>query len=243
MASLRKCEQSNWPQITPISKLNLIEQDLDEGPWAMAQMPMVFAKKNGILKEHEEDGKPGVKVVPGIAHRVFALQLGPAWSGPAALPVHAQALFAIFAARANRDADGANALIEQIALSSNSGKLDFSGVGKLLNKYQNSKLVALATQKHAYMLTIMASMLVLGRTDGVIASSEFLWLKPVDRKLWYMLNSVGRQTAVSEVAGPFAHWLAEIRVGRPMRVPMVDEAAKALEVAVEDILYEPEEVI
>ena len=87
----------------------------------------------------------------------------------------------------------------------------------------------------------MASMLELARTDGVLASAEFLWLKPLDRKLWYMLNSVGRQTAVPEIAGAFAHWTAEKKTKRALRVPMVDEAAKSLEVAMKEIIYEADE--
>ena len=56
---------------------------------------------------------------------------------------------------------------------------------------------------------LIASLLEMARIDGVLASAEFLWLKPVDRRMWYMLNCVGRQTAVAEIAGLFAHWQAE----------------------------------
>ena len=33
-------------------------------------------------------------------------------------------------------------------------------------------------------------------------------------KLWYTLNTVGRQTPFLEVAGIFAHWIAEREAGR-----------------------------
>ena len=55
-------------------------------------------------------------------------------------------------------------------------------------------------------------MLVAARTDGVLASAEFLWLKPVDRQLWFMLNSIGRRTPFVEVSAPYAHWLVERRL-------------------------------
>jgi len=87
----------------------------------------------------------------------------------------------------------------------------------------------------------MATLLELARTDGVLATAEFLWLKPIDRPLWYMLNSVGRQTAFPEIAGVFAHWVAEKRLDRPLKVPMVEEAVKALEMAMKEIKYEPDE--
>ena len=79
-------------------------------------------------------------------------------------------------------------------------------------------------------------MLEVARVDGVLATAEFLWLKPVDRRFWYMMNSVGRQVSVVEVSGPFAHWLAEKKVGRALKTPMVKEAVVALEEAMEGIL-------
>jgi len=83
-------------------------------------------------------------------------------------------------------------------------------------------------------------MLVLARKEGVLATADFLWLKPTDRLLWFMLNSVGRQTAFAEVSGPFAHWNVEQAMGRRLMVPMVEEAVNGLEAAIKDILYIPD---
>ena len=88
----------------------------------------------------------------------------------------------------------------------------------------------------------MASLLAAARDDGVVPSSEFLWLKPIDRRLWYMLNCIGRQTPYAEVGGPFAHWKAEKAMGRPSLIPMIDEAIKALEVAIKEIKLSPKEL-
>jgi len=57
-----------------------------------------------------------------------------------------------------------------------------------------------------------------------------------------MLNTVGRQTPFSEVAGPYAHWLSEEELGRKIIVPMVDEAVIGLEVAIGEIIAPPETV-
>lgn len=243
MQTLRKAEQHVWPQIVPVAKLNLVPEDLDTGPWAMAMTPMGFGKRNNLLKkEADKDGKPMVSLDLGAAHRVFALQLGALFNGVEKLPIHMQALFAIFAARANRDRQGADKLLMQLSASAGTGKLDFTGTEELLAKNGNAKLVHKVVPQHAYTLTMMASMLELARTDGVLASAEFIWLKPLDRKLWYMLNSVGRQTSVPEISGAFSHWLAERRLGRPMQVPMVDQAVNALDTSLKEIIYEPEEV-
>ena len=84
---------------------------------------------------------------------------------------------------------------------------------------------------------MMASLLRRARFYGVLPTAEFLWLKPIDRRLWYMLNSVGRQTPFTEVAGPFAHWLAETELTRPCLVPIIDEAVNALEGAIKEIKF------
>lgn len=242
MSSLKKQEVKDWPQIAPVSNLDLIKDDINKGPWAMAMTPMEFAKQNNLLRiEKDVTGKTVVGLLSGSAHRIFSLQLGPVWYGPDKLPIHIQALFAIFAARANRDRAPSDQLLNQISASANSGKLNFTGTQELLKRNRDSKLVRRAIAHHAYVYTVMATMLELARTDGVLASAEFLWLKPLDRKLWYMLNSVGRQTAVTEVAGPFAHWLAEKKVVRPLKVPMVDQAVKSLDTALQEIIYEPED--
>lgn len=242
MKKMRQAERENWPQINPVLKVNLIKEDIDKGPWAMATIPMDFCKKHKILKEKtDERGKPAVELVADKAYQVFVTQLGPLWTQVMALPRHARALFAAFAACGNHDRDAAFELLKNINLSAAGKQLDFSGTEQLLAKHFNTKLVIRVLQRHAYVTTVFMSMLELARTDGVLATSEFLWLKPLDRRLWYVLNTVGRYTAVPEVAGPYAHWLAERKWGGPLRVPMMEEAVRAMEDALTEILYEPEE--
>jgi len=250
MKSLLESESTNWAQITPVLGLDLVNTKLDEGPWAMSMPPMAFAKKHKLLREKRVEpseeaiiykARPMVSVIKNEAKRLFALQIGPYWKGPENLNPHTKALFAIFAARANRDSEAAKKLSDQIALSTISPKLDFSGVDAVLKKYKDTKVVTRITNRHAYVQTVMASMLKLARTDGVFPAAEILWVKPIDRRLWFMLNTVGRQTSFPEVAGPFAHWLAELEFGRRLIVPMVDEAVKGLEIAIHEIIYVPDE--
>ncbi len=243
MKSMKVSEQKDWPQIVPVANLNLVKEDIDKGPWAMALSPMQFCKANNLLKEKTgDDGRPAVDLIAGDAHQLFIMQLGPLWTTGNALPIYAKALFGAFAASANNSRDDGLKLLKQInASAQTSGKLNFEGAEELLAKYYNTKVVAKVVQKHAYVLTVMASMLELARTDGVFASSEFLWLKPIDRRLWYMLNTVGRQTVVSEISGPYAHWLAERKWGTGIRTPMVEESVKALNIALSEIIYERDE--
>lgn len=250
MHTLAELEKANWPQITPVVKLDLVSEDIDKGPWGMAQTPMQFAKKYQLLREEQPTensayiGKQRVTavVIRERAQSIFSLQLGSYWSSPENLKIHTKALFAVCAARIAGDRENAADLLGKIARSSATGKLDFSGVDALLKKHINNKIVVKVMQSHAYIFTVMASMLLTARNDGVFSTADFLWLKPVDRQLWYVLNNVGRQTAFPEIAGFYSHWLAELQLGYRLFVPVVDEAVNALDKAIQDIIYIPDEV-
>ncbi len=53
---------------------------------------------------------------------------------------------------------------------------------------------------------------------------------------------MGRQTPFAEVSGPFAHWRAEKAMGRRSLVPMIDEAIRALEIAIKEVKISPQEL-
>lgn len=251
MVDFVKMESQNWPQIMPVSNLELIKTDIDTGPWAMAMTPMQFCKKYKLLEEvrvartegmtRKEWDKIEVVLKRGEANKLFALQLGPLWGGSERLPPYARALFAAFAARINADSKPAATLLRQLAESSLNKTLNYKGVDELLKKHENTKLVLEVVRGHAYASTVMAAMLLAARDDGVQACADFLWLKPMDRRLWYTLNVVGRQTPFIEVAGIFAHWIAERDAGRKLMVPMVEEATNAVVIALKEVIYKPDE--
>lgn len=243
MPNLRSTEHQNWPQITPIMQVDLLAQDIGEGPWAMALSPMKYCKLYDLLNVEMKNNKPVATLRRGAAFRNLSLQLGPRWSDPTTLPIYLKALFAIFAARINNDKTSADSLVDQIGASATNekGNLNFAGAEELMRKHMNDKKVQKNIYIHAYITTVFASLLAASREAGVLATSEFLWLKPLDRRMWYMLNSVGRTTAVTEIAGAFSHWVAERKLGLPLSVPTVDEAVKGLEIALTDIIYKPDE--
>lgn len=246
MKTLRAQEQFNWPAIMPVIKEDIVDEDISKGPWAMALTPLEFAKKHHLLKKDDallEKQLPGMEMTAGIrrgdAKRVFTLQLGSYWEGFEHCTPQAYALSAVFIARIMRDRDSAGKILETIDKTFALGKPDFSVARAVLKKYENSSEVQEIIAKHAYTYTVIASLLEGARQDGVVPSAEFLWLKTIDRRLWYMLNSVGRQTPFPEVGGPFAHWKAEKAMGRRSLVPMIDEAIKALEIAIKEIKLSP----
>ena len=241
MTSLRSQEKVNWPEIVPVVNTNLIKTDIDKMPWNMSVQPIDFAKKYKILDRAIIDNKPGVEVNKGRAYEIFSSQLGRRWSNLKDFKIHELALFAVFAARVAGDDKSAKKLLDQMSISGGSGKVNFAGTYPLLRKHVQHKAVGKAVSPHAYVLTAMSSLLEVARATGVLASAEFLWLKKVDRRLWYMLCSVGRQTPFPEVAGPFAHWIIEKKLRRPLKVPAINEAVIALDAAVKDVLYNPDD--
>jgi intracellular multiplication protein IcmP len=251
MQRLASEEAVDWPQISPVVPLDLVDTPLDKGPWAFSLNPMLFAKKHDLLIIEKEapfsyELASAIKIKMRLkkfeAKQVFLMQLGNYWHSPEKLPMHVRALLAMFAAKAHSDDKIVTRLNNQIATSatkSNSQNIDYSGIDALLAKYYNEKDVQQTIQQHAFVYTVMAAMLQLSRKDGVYASSDFLWLKPIDRRLWYTLNTVGRKTAFPEVGGIFAHFEAELMYHKPLFVPMVDEAVEALEIALSEILFKP----
>lgn len=243
MTMLRNQEQKNWPQITPVVNKNLDAEDIRLGPWAMAQTPMEFARYYNLLKKDDFAPRavsnidlPLTAVIKkGEARRILALQLGPYWTGFDVLPPHSKALAAAFMAKINRDGDTAAKLLAHLSITAAHGHLDITGVDELIDKYKNTDVVQELIAQHAYVLTVMPSFLESARDDGVLSSADFVWLKPIDRRLWYILNNVGRQTAFVETGGIFAHWMAEKALKNKSLMPMVEEAVKALEAAVKEV--------
>lgn len=240
----RQVEQKNWPFINPILRLDLVNTPLDEEPWAIAPDPMRFCKANNLIRLETKDGKLQATLRRGAAHRLLSLQLGPRWKDIDSLPMYLKALFAVFAARIDLDKKSADKLVATMAMSATGtitrNSINYANTLELLEKHRGNKHVQEITKFHGYVTTVMASMLATSREAGVLATSEFLWLKAIDRRMWYMLNSVGRPAATSEICGAYAHWLCEKKLGLPLAVPMVDEGVRGLEIALNEIIYKPE---
>ena len=71
--------------------------------------------------------------------------------------------------------------------------------------------------KHAWKCTALVATLRLARKEGgVLPTACFLWLKLVDRTLWYTLNNAGNAVSSVESAGVHAHYRAEIQSTIPL---------------------------
>ena len=234
MDSLRSKLKGTYPCIQVVTELDLVRQPINEGPWAMALSPVEFAKKYKLLTRTEE----GKLSVDNLNTRIlFTEQLGPYWQGVDVLPKHQKAIFAALCLFVDYKRSEAESLLEQFALSATkdsivSGKLDYSKVDSIINKYKNSQLIKDITSSHAYVYTVFTQMLSQARSTGIVASASFLWLKPMDRLLWYTLNNVGRKAVFIETGAVTAHWKAEVKLGYAVKRPLLDSALDALKEAV-----------
>jgi intracellular multiplication protein IcmP len=97
---------------------------------------------------------------------------------------------------------------------------------------------------HAYTTPALMSLLIASRRrSGVLAPAQFACLKLIDRSLWYALHSLGFEgdgpgqmthpNPRIEAAGARDHWAAERMAGKPLIIPSVGRALRAVRAALE----------
>ena len=247
MFGLMKSEKNVWPFLTPISHKNLLEEPLDSGPYAMAMKPIEFVNKYKLL-ERPRDLSSLNKMK---AEKLFSSQLGKLWDKVDNMNPHCKALFGIFAAQATgevwkdqKDAEGkpiksleaARNTLAKLASSTENGKApDYSIAYPLAERYKNDERVLAIMNKHAYIYTALATLYLEACKNGVLPPNNILWLRTINRPLYYFLNCAGRRVAFVEVAGIFGHWKAEQVSKHPIEKPFVIKAREGLEKALQEI--------
>lgn len=248
MQTLIEQESKLWKEVSPVVKLDLISGDLRKGRWRVSETEREFAANNQLLLPSTSKDTLGTPI-PNLneerTREVLIRQLGPVWQGVEHLPAYAQGVFVALAlkivATEQKDlkqrfalTDRANAYIgrmaEEYAIKNSTSGMDFSWVQKELPALEGSPRLANIVRHHAYVFTVFATLLqVVRRLTGVQAAASFLWLKPVDRTFYYVLNNVGRQDAYhAEACGVMTHWLAEKTYQRALLRPHIDTTLNGL---------------
>lgn len=99
--------------------------------------------------------------------------------------------------------------------------------------------VCAVVSQHGFVVPgVMSALVVARRESGVLAPSQFAFLKLVDRRLWYALHSLGsavdalnpalHPNPCVEAIGARDHWAAERVGGCPLLRPSVDRAVGAI---------------
>ncbi|MQP68164.1 hypothetical protein GE253_22865 [Niveispirillum sp. SYP-B3756] len=87
---------------------------------------------------------------------------------------------------------------------------------------EHEQLVASIASRHAWRTTAMLRLLQVAREKGgVVAPSEFIWLKNVDRALWYPMHDLGMRRPHAEAAGAMEHYWAELEMKEPVIQPII----------------------
>lgn len=179
------------------------------------------------------------------AKKIFQKQLGDRWRGISKLPLYQRALIVAFALKVDRQREKSDALLGELSKcwSRKSGFVIDRKTSIEINKIlKNSKIIQQAIDVancHAYVNSAILGILDWARVrGGVLAPSQFVWLRGVDRDLWYALNSLGRKTYFSEGAGSIAHYYTEKAVGKPLVTINVDNAIQSIKDYMEEFYPE-----
>ena len=204
---------------------------------------------------------------------VFKGQFGPVYVGFEKMPRYLQKLALAFLLFGSEKKDDAYRLLDSISMSflpsepSRSARwewarfpfcygrarrampyrLDLSlggfTAGRIHSLLKRKDVFRLTRAHNKYQYLFILSLYQYAREKGVLPTAEFIWLRPVNRRLFYLLNNFGRRSVWTEIAGPWAYYQAEEQLSLAIGFPgadaigdneddyreMVKEAVNALE--------------
>ena len=243
MESFIRTQATMWPVLSPIVNFNPSKSSARAPGTMVPDKTPPFAE---AFSPEEWLSFHRVPVVNGIpdaeaVRRALVLQLGPRWRGLADLPPHTLALFAAFALKGVQQREASDEFLGKLATCW-SLKDGFqltpqllAEVKRIVNDPDIGGRALEVANNHAYRTTALLGVLKWARfMGGVLAPAQFLWLRAQERSLWYPLNNLGRRSFLTEGAGAMAHYMAEAAAQKPLQVPRVDTAHKAMQKYVSD---------
>ena len=241
-------------------KYLLSPESYDSGPWKIARTPAQFALENELLLNEQgkpfspeqalKNGLPSTELSAWGNARldekkalaVLTEQLGKPFEGYEGLSPCRRTLAVAFLAYANGDKKGCVSMLDMVSSSYN--EIDGNVDCPVLTDTAFEKRLKKAWARHkdvlseknmashaAYELPWFMALLYRARQKGVLASSQFLWLRPMDRLLWYALNQCGGRAAWAEGFAAWAHYTAEEQEGKALTEPHVAPAVASLKEA------------
>lgn len=198
--------------------------------------------------------KPGLPFNEARAAAALLSQLGPAWKGPEKASPVARLLFAAFGLHMAEKREEALHLLGEASAALDASKGEGKAgpehylqlpttvtkrVDAVLADTRAFRDAAEVAARHAYAAPALMSVLNVARLRaGVLAPSQFVWVKFVDRPLFYALQSLGFESEGLgryahpnprvEAAGARDHWASERAAGQPLAAPSVARAMQAL---------------
>lgn len=228
--SLLEVQSKSFSAVAPILLRDLSEDSSPE--WASSLHPEEWVAEHGlIVNERLEIDR---------ARELLIGQLGKPVKSLSKLKPHEKALFAIFGLRVFfKDTKASQALIDALNYSAINlkSKPNFALAREAFARCAGAKPAQKWLLKHSYPRTLLMALLIESRQTGVLPSSNFIWLKPLDRALWYPLNTAGRKVPFMEAAGVFNQMQAEEVAWDHnciLTVPHVEDAIKGVQQYLEE---------
>ncbi len=237
LQTLMETQAKTWPVISPVIKFNPTKFSSRAPGKPIPKVLPAFAE---ALSPEEWIAYNQIPLINGAPEReairrAFIAQLGSKWTGPQNLPPYAQGLFAAFALKNAKKRKESDELLGEIAKhwTIETGLNMPRDLIATINKWIADKSVGgealKTTDKHAYVTTALLGLLKQARlSGGVLAPATFLWLRAVDRNLWYPLNNLGRQSYHAEASGDMSHFMGELTAGKALVVPRLEQAIDAM---------------
>jgi intracellular multiplication protein IcmP len=252
MAEFRIQESETWPVIKPAIHLsNKVVNDINKGPWAMALRPEVFFDKEKYFDFYDDEAKPLKKgkiktdkfsLNYEKAYNYFIDQLGDPWTDIDGLAEEELHMLAVLLPKINRDGKKTE---EMLALFGNyySSETGFKArkkkkalvpkikkeINEIIEKYYKTEKVQAVIKRHHYKQTVFSGLLNEARNDGVLSNGQFIWLKPLNRPLWFNMCSIGRKLPFPDCAGIWSHYLTEKSIDAAITLPRVVNAVAGLD--------------
>ncbi len=258
MESLLRNNAESFPCLHPVvgrGKYLLSKESFDAGPWRIARTPVQFALEHGLLLDMTGDPvSPENALRDGLPHtdleawghcrfaevealEVIKEQLGKKYDGMGSLTPCRLVMAGALLAYASGDKKGCVAILDEISESYTelNGLPDCPALEnccpkavKILEARQDILSEKLIRRHASYELPFFMALLYRARQKGVLATSQFIWLRPLDRPLWYVLNQCGGRAAWAEGIAAWAHYMAEEKAGKTFSRPKVDAAVVSL---------------
>jgi len=155
---------------------------------------------------------------------------------PDRLSNHGKAIFAILApyalggmagkSQSKRVSDALNR--SAYGSATGSANLSVQEVNLSYSQWRADPLLKRLAKIHNWEYTFLYALLEYARNSGKIGTWSFIWLKPMERTLYYALNTAGRKTPHAEAALAFSQFKFENDVAKAGRLPLTHEQKPAI---------------
>lgn len=182
------------PAIIPVLHYGILLNENVEGQESR-EHPAEFVKRYNLIHQSRLDEEK--------TKDVLLNKLGKKITSLSQLKIYEKALFAIFASRvfdsyengekAQRMLDALNRSCDYGEWNNKPGYPDFSVIRQEISKYMQEPEAQNLLNYFQYPSTFLRMLHLRALNGGKLPSSNFRWLKGIDRGLWYVLNATGRK--------------------------------------------------